>query len=195
MIVQIGSTHGERLLGLYDRDGRLNYVGSVDVTAEQKRAIGKLPVRKKTRFFGRQLGAKSHWSTEPAGPWRPASPQKVVEVRYDRFSDGRFRHTCTLVRFRPDKAPEDRVLEEQEGPPIFKSFAAGRQKYSPRLMPRTAEDRMRSRLTFAIRFYPVLIASARLFVRTPGLGAAWRIAIAILPQTLFLTLVCVPFPR
>jgi ATP-dependent DNA ligase len=124
----IGSTHDELLLGLYDGAGRLHYVGSVDITAAQKTAIGKLTPRKSTPFAGRQPGDYSNWNTEPAGPWRPVSQQKVVEVRYDRFSDGRFRHTCTLVRFRPDKAPEDRVLEEQEGPPIFKSFAAGRQK-------------------------------------------------------------------
>jgi ATP-dependent DNA ligase len=109
----IGSTHDELLLGLYGSAGRLHYVGSVDITPEQKTAIGKLTRRKSTPFAGRQPGDFSNWNTEPAGPCRPVSPQKVVEVRYDHFSDGRFRHTCTLVRFRPDKAPEDCVLEEQ----------------------------------------------------------------------------------
>jgi len=124
----IGSTHDELLLGLYDGAGRLHYVGSVDITTTAKIVVGKLSPRKTTPFAGRQPGDFSNWNTEPSGPWRPVSPQKVVEVRYDHFSDGRFRHTCTLVRFRPDKTPEGCVLEEQAGPPVFKALLAGRQK-------------------------------------------------------------------
>ena len=111
----VGSTHDELLLGLYDGTGQLHYVGSVDLSAEQKRKVGKLVLSKKTPFSGRQPGEQSHWSTEQAGPWRPVSPQKVVEVRDDHFSDGRFRHTCTLLRFRPDKAPTDCLLEQSAG--------------------------------------------------------------------------------
>ena len=39
-------------------------------------------------------------------------PTKVVEGRYDHFSDGRFRHGCTFFRVRPDKLPNDRLLEQ-----------------------------------------------------------------------------------
>jgi ATP-dependent DNA ligase len=111
----IGSTHDELLLGLYDRGGRLNYVGSVDITAAEKTAIGKLTPRKTTPFACRQPGDYSHWSSEPSGPWQPVSPKPVVEVRYDHFSDGRFRHTCTFLRLRPEKAPADCMLEQHEG--------------------------------------------------------------------------------
>ena len=38
----IGSTHNELLLGLYDRDGFLRYIGSVGIDAKQKEAIGNL---------------------------------------------------------------------------------------------------------------------------------------------------------
>ena len=118
----IGSTHDELLLGLYDGGGRLQYVGSVDITAAEKTAFGKLTLRKTTPFAGRQPGDYSHWSTEPSGPWQPVSPRPVVEVRYDHFSDSRFRHGCHFLRFRPDKAPRDCVLEEQGSPFSFHSL-------------------------------------------------------------------------
>jgi ATP-dependent DNA ligase len=118
----IGGTHDELLLGLYDRAGRLQYVGSVDIAAAEKTAIGKLSPRKTTPFAGRQPGDFSSWNTEPAGPWRPVSPQKVIEIRYDHFSDGRFRHTCTFVRSRPDKAPADCVLEQETASISFQAL-------------------------------------------------------------------------
>jgi len=40
------------------------------------------------------------------------APTKVVEVRYDHFSDGRFRHGCTFLRVREDKLPKDCLLEQ-----------------------------------------------------------------------------------
>lgn len=120
----IGSTRDELLLGLYDGASRLHYVGSVAMTAEEKRGIGKLLLRKKTPFFGRQPGQQSHWSSEPAGPWKPVSPKKVVEVRYDHFSDGRFRHACTFLRFRPDKATGECRLEEQARSLLFEALLA-----------------------------------------------------------------------
>ena len=115
----IGSTHDELLLGLYDGDGRLHYVGSVDITAKEKTAIGKLTPRKTTPFAGRQPGDYSHWNTEPSGPWKSVSPRMVIEVRYDHFTDGRFRHGCTFLRSRPDKAPRDCKLEEEFGSRLF----------------------------------------------------------------------------
>lgn len=87
----IGSSYDEFLLGLHDGAGRLHYVGSVDITAAQKNAIRKLTARKTTSFAGRQPGDYSNWNTEPSGPWKPVSPRLVIEVRYDHFSDGRFR--------------------------------------------------------------------------------------------------------
>jgi ATP-dependent DNA ligase len=40
------------------------------------------------------------------------APTKVVEVRYDHFGDGRFRHGCTFLRVRQDKLPTDCLLEQ-----------------------------------------------------------------------------------
>jgi ATP-dependent DNA ligase len=39
-------------------------------------------------------------------------PELVVEVSFDHVSGGRFRHGTRLLRFRPDKTP-DQCREEQ----------------------------------------------------------------------------------
>jgi hypothetical protein len=75
--------------------------GSVDITAAQKTAIGKLTPRKTTPFAGHQPGDYSHWNTEPSGPWNTVSPRLAIEVRYDHFIDCRFRHDCTFSSAAP----------------------------------------------------------------------------------------------
>ena len=100
------------MLGLYDQNGHLQYVSSVGIDAKQKQQVGNLRPKKTTTFYGRQPGEKSHWSGEAAGPWKPVAPTKVVEVRYDHFSDQRFRHGCTFLRVREDKLPKDCLLEQ-----------------------------------------------------------------------------------
>jgi ATP-dependent DNA ligase len=108
----IGSARNELLLGLYDQKERLQYVGSVGIDTKQKQQVGLLRPKKTTTFYDRQPGKKSHWSGEAAGPWKPVAPTKVVEVRYDHFSDQRFRHGCTFLRVRPDKLAKDCLLEQ-----------------------------------------------------------------------------------
>jgi ATP-dependent DNA ligase len=108
----IGSARNELLLGLYDQKGHLQYVSSVGIDAKQKQQVGNLRSKKLSSFSGRQPEQKSHWGGEVAGPWRPVTPTKVVEVRYDHFSDGRFRHGATFLRVRPDKLPQDCSIEQ-----------------------------------------------------------------------------------
>ena len=108
----IGSARNELLLGLYDQNGHLQYVSSVGIDAKQKQQVGNLRSKKITTFYRRQPGQKSHWSGEAAGPWKPVAPTKVVEVRYDHFSDDRFLHGCTFLRMRPDKLPKDCLLDQ-----------------------------------------------------------------------------------
>ena len=108
----IGSAQNELLLGLYDQKGHLQYVSSVGIDAKQKQQVGNLRSKKLSSFSGRQPEQKSHWGGEAAGPWRPVTPTKVVEVRYDHFSDGRFRHGSTFLRVRPDKLPKDCSIEQ-----------------------------------------------------------------------------------
>ena len=44
--------------------------------------------------------------------WQPLRPELVVEVSYDHFTGGRFRHGTRLLRWRPDKAPEQCRIEQ-----------------------------------------------------------------------------------
>jgi ATP-dependent DNA ligase len=121
----IGSARNELLLGLYDQKGGcLQYVGSVGIDAKQKQQVGNLRSKQITTFYGRQPGEKSHWSGEAAGPWEPVAPSRVVEVRYDHFSDGRFRHGCTFLRARPDKLAKDCLLEQVFQQTVIRDISA-----------------------------------------------------------------------
>ena len=103
----IGSARNELLLGLYDQKGHLQYVDSVGIDAKQKQQVGMLRPKKTTSFYGMQPEKKSYWSGEAVGPSKSVAPTKVVGIRYDHFSDGRFRHGCTFLRVRKDKLGKD----------------------------------------------------------------------------------------
>ncbi|HEX8521477.1 MAG TPA: hypothetical protein VF669_04415, partial [Tepidisphaeraceae bacterium] len=61
---------------------------------------------------GRSPGGKSRWSTERSGEWESVDPKLVVEVQYDHFSNGRFRHGTKFLRWRPDKAPKQCKMDQ-----------------------------------------------------------------------------------
>ena len=99
---------GSLLLGLYDDAGLLNHIGFCSglKTAERKSLVGRLkPLIEPPGFTGRAPGGPSRWSTERSAAWEPLKPKLVVEVSYDHFTGGRFRHGTKLIRWRPDKAP------------------------------------------------------------------------------------------
>ena len=99
---------GSLLLGLYDADGLLHHAGfcSAIAAAEKPELTLKLEaLRQAPGFTGKAPGGPSRWSTERSAEWEPLKPELVVEVRYDHFSGGRFRHGTKLMRWRPDKAP------------------------------------------------------------------------------------------
>jgi ATP-dependent DNA ligase len=108
---------GSLLLGLYDAQGLLHHVGFMSsisdkdkpaLTKKLKSAIGP------PGFSGRAPGGPSRWSTRRSSEWVPLRPQFVIEVCYDHFSGGRFRHGTRLLRWRPDKAPRQCTFEQVE---------------------------------------------------------------------------------
>jgi ATP-dependent DNA ligase len=106
---------GSLLLGLYDEDGLLHHVGFTStIKREDKPALTKkLKVLiAPPGFTGNAPGGPSRWSTERSGEWQPLKPKLVVEVCYDHFSGGRFRHGTRLLRWRPDKAPRQCTLDQ-----------------------------------------------------------------------------------
>jgi ATP-dependent DNA ligase len=106
---------GSLLLGLYDEDGLLHHVGFCSglKTDERKSLTPKLEALiKPPGFSGRAPGGPSRWSTERSGEWQPLKPTLVIEVGYDHFTGGRFRHGTKLIRWRPDKAPSQCRMEQ-----------------------------------------------------------------------------------
>jgi ATP-dependent DNA ligase len=39
-------------------------------------------------------------------------PKYVVEVSYDHFTGGRFRHGTSIIRWRPDKRPSQCTMDQ-----------------------------------------------------------------------------------
>ncbi len=112
-----GRVVGSLLLGLYAKTGELDHVGFCSgLTGAQRRDLTpKLEaLERPPGFTGRAPGGPSRWSTERTGEWRPLSPSLVVEVQYDHFSQGRFRHGTRFLRWRPDKAPKQCTLAQVE---------------------------------------------------------------------------------
>jgi ATP-dependent DNA ligase len=108
---------GSLLLGLYDDDGLLHHVGFTSAfKASERRALTKKfeALRKPPGFTGNAPGGPSRWSTERTGEWEPADPKIVVEITYDHFTGGRFRHGTKIVRWRPDKSPRQCTMDQVE---------------------------------------------------------------------------------
>jgi ATP-dependent DNA ligase len=108
---------GSLLLGLYDDDGLLHHVGFTSAfKASERPALTKKfeALRKTPGFSGNAPGGPSRWSTERSGEWEPVDPKIVVEVTYDHFTGGRFRHGTKIVRYRPDKAPKQCTMDQVE---------------------------------------------------------------------------------
>ena len=106
---------GSLLLGLYDEAGLLHHVGFTSAFKKEE----KIPLTKKFEalrkppgFTGNEPGGPSRWSTERSGEWEPVDPKVVVEVTYDHFTGGRFRHGTKIVRWRKDKAPRQCTLDQ-----------------------------------------------------------------------------------
>jgi ATP-dependent DNA ligase len=106
---------GSLLLGLYDEEGLLNHVGFTSAfKVSERRALTKKfeALRKPPGFTGNAPGGPSRWSTERGGEWEPVAPKIVVEVAYDHFTGGRFRHGTRIIRWRPDKAPLQCTMDQ-----------------------------------------------------------------------------------
>jgi ATP-dependent DNA ligase len=108
---------GSLLLGLYNKDGKLDHVGFTSSIADSDRkALTKLleALVEPPGFSGNAPGGPSRWSTERTGEWEPLRPELVVEIRYDHTTADRFRHGTKLIRWRPDKAPEQCTFDQLE---------------------------------------------------------------------------------
>lgn len=110
-----GKVVGSLLLGLYDKQGLLHHVGfsSGIKDAEKVKLTRKLEALiKPPGFTGKAPGGPSRWSSERSAEWSPLDPKLVIEVQYDHFTGGRFRHGTRFLRWRPDKKPQQCKLDQ-----------------------------------------------------------------------------------
>lgn len=103
-----GKQVGSLLLGLYGDDGLLHHVGYCSALNAARKAEAKERVTSLVGgegFTGSAPGGPSRWRSAASAEWEPLRPELVVEVQYDHFSQGRFRHGTRFLRWRPDKDP------------------------------------------------------------------------------------------
>jgi ATP-dependent DNA ligase len=112
-----GKRLGSLLLGLFNEQGMLDHVGFCSALTARRREEAEeriLSLRGGEGFSGRAPRAQSRWRKQGTGEWEPVRPEVVVEVQYDHFTGGRFRHGTRFLRWRPDKAPESCLLQQVE---------------------------------------------------------------------------------
>jgi ATP-dependent DNA ligase len=110
-VAKDGEGVGSLLLGLYDDEGGLHYVGHTSsFKAKERREIQELlrPLEEGAESFagGREPGGPSRWSAGKDTAWVTVQPVLVCEVAFDRIQYGRFRHAATFLRWRPDREPK-----------------------------------------------------------------------------------------
>jgi len=110
-----GKVVGSLLLGLYDKAGLLHHIGyTSSFNEDEKKELTKKvgPLIAPPGFTGNKPGGPSRWSTKKTSEWEPLKTKLVVEVQYDHFSGGRFRHGTKFLRWRPDKKPKACTIDQ-----------------------------------------------------------------------------------
>ena len=106
---------GSLLLGLYNEKGLLDHVGfSSSIQADERLALTRKleKIINPPGFTGKAPGGLSRWSTKHSMEWQPLDPKLVVEVQFDHFTGGRFRHGTRFLRWRPEKAPRECTMKQ-----------------------------------------------------------------------------------
>lgn len=111
---------GSLLLGLYDADGTLHYVGHTSSfkAAERRELLTRLEPHLGGGGFGqgRTPGGQSRWTGGREQAWVELRPELVCEVSFDRMQGERFRHAATFLRWRPDRDARSCTFEQLARP-------------------------------------------------------------------------------
>ena len=104
------------LLGLYDDEGELDYVGSAVVAPARHDEVAQAVTPLLKNAPERRFSEPNRWG---GGELEETAvrPELVVEVRYDKVQGRRFRHGTKLLRLRPDKDPAQCSWRELRPPP------------------------------------------------------------------------------
>jgi ATP-dependent DNA ligase len=118
-----GDKIGSILLGLYNDEGELHFIGHCSGFTDKDRVaiLEQLEQIRSDESFGtgaavRAPGQESRWSAGKDLSWIPVVPGVVVQVSYDQLEGGRFRHATRFERWRPDKPAEECTLDQLERP-------------------------------------------------------------------------------
>jgi ATP-dependent DNA ligase len=104
------------LLGLYDDEGLLHYVGRTRPPDDEATTRRKLaPVLKGEGFTGRSPGGKSRWSGKERKPVM-LKPKLVAEVSADHITGDHMRHGSRFLRWRFDKKPRACTMDQLKAP-------------------------------------------------------------------------------
>jgi ATP-dependent DNA ligase len=108
------NTVGSLILGLYDEEGNLRVVGHTSgFKAKEKRELVELLEPYRTHERG--TGEPSRWKSDEELVWEGLRPELVCEIGFDHITGNRIRHGAKFVRWRPDKRPEECLLEQLRG--------------------------------------------------------------------------------
>lgn len=116
-----GGMIGSILLGLYNENGELGFIGHCSGFSDRDRELLLTHLQQlvSPESFGgdvRVPGGESRWTGGKDLSWTPITPGVVVEVSYDQLESGRFRHATRFHRWRPDKDPLQCTTEQLERP-------------------------------------------------------------------------------
>lgn len=116
-----GGKIGSLLLGLYNDQGELHFIGHCSGFSDHDRTalLEQFEQLKSGESFGleaRMPGGESRWSAGKDLSWTPVQPGVVVQVSYDQLTESRFRHATRLERWRPDKDPDACTMDQLERP-------------------------------------------------------------------------------
>lgn len=116
-----GGKIGSLLLGLYNEEGELHFIGHCSGFGDVDRAkiFERFQELRAEASFGDQAripGGESRWSGGKDLSWVAVAPGVVVEISYDQLEEGRFRHATRFHRWRPDKDPISCTMDQLERP-------------------------------------------------------------------------------
>jgi ATP-dependent DNA ligase len=116
-----GGKIGSLLLGLYNDQGELHFIGHCSgfPDGEREAIFQRFQELRTSGSFGeaaRAPGGVSRWTGDKDLSWTPIEGGVVAEVSYDQLEEGRFRHATRFHRWRPDKDPTSCTMDQLERP-------------------------------------------------------------------------------
>lgn len=116
-----GDKIGALLLGMYDDEGALHFVGhcSSFSAADRVAMLEQFRRLESDTSFGaeaRRPEMEHRWSGQRDKSWIAVEPVIAMEVSHDQVSGPRFRHASRFLRWRPDKDPLDCRLNQLDLP-------------------------------------------------------------------------------